>query len=88
MTDTNTGPEVDADVQAVDQLHQKYLEITQRMEGVIVGQEEVIEQLLVALLCRGTAFSKAFPAWPRPSWFPPWLPFSTRLSAESNSPPI
>jgi len=61
MTDTNTGPEVDADVQAVDQLHQKYLEITQRMEGVIVGQEEVIEQLLVALLCRGHCILEGVP---------------------------
>jgi len=49
MTDINTGPEADAEVQAVDQLHKKYLLLTQRMEGVIVGQQEVIEQLLAAL---------------------------------------
>ncbi len=61
MTDTNTGPEVDADVQAVDQLHKKYLQITERMEGVIVGQEEVIEQLLVALLCRGHCILEGVP---------------------------
>ena len=29
----------EADVQAVDELHKKYLQITERMEGVIVGQE-------------------------------------------------
>ena len=61
MTDTNTGPEMDADVQAVDQLHKKYQQITERMEGVIVGQEEVIEQLVIALLCRGHCILEGVP---------------------------
>jgi MoxR-like ATPase len=61
MTDTNTGPEMDADVQAVDQLHKKYQQITVRMEGVIVGQEEVIEQLVIALLCRGHCILEGVP---------------------------
>jgi hypothetical protein len=61
MTDTNTGPPADADVQAVDQLHKKYQQITERMEGVIVGQQEVIEQLVVALLCRGHCILEGVP---------------------------
>ena len=61
MTDVNTGTEADADVQAVDQLHKKYVQITERMEGVIVGQEEVIEQLMVALLCRGHCILEGVP---------------------------
>ena len=61
MTDTNTGAETNADVQAVDQLHQQYLQITERMGGVIVGQEEVIEQLMAALLCRGHCILEGVP---------------------------
>jgi len=61
MTDTNSGAETNADVQAVDQLHKQYLQITERMGGVIVGQEEVIEQLLAALLCRGHCILEGVP---------------------------
>ena len=61
MTDTNSGAENNADVQAVDQLHQQYLQITERMGGVIVGQEAVIEQLLAALLCRGHCILEGVP---------------------------
>jgi MoxR-like ATPase len=61
MSDTNTPMESEADVQAVDELHKKYLQITERMEGVIVGQEEVIEQLMAALLCRGHCILEGVP---------------------------
>src|ERR1017187_3982366 len=61
MTDTKTGAEADADVQAVDELHQKYALITERLRGMIVGQEEVIEQLVVALLCRGHCILEGVP---------------------------
>jgi len=61
MTEINTGAEANADVQAVDQLHQQYLQITERMGGVIVGQEAVIEQLMAALLCRGHCILEGVP---------------------------
>src|SRR5690242_12882097 len=49
------------DVQAVDDLHKKYLQITERMRGVIVGQEGVIEQLLIAFLCRSHCILEGVP---------------------------
>jgi MoxR-like ATPase len=61
MAETNLTEVKDNDVQAVDELHQTFLRITERMGDVIVGQEEVIEQLLVALLCRGHCILEGVP---------------------------
>jgi len=57
MSEVNLG----GDVQAVDELHRKYLLITERMRGVIVGQEAVIEQLMIALLCRSHCILEGVP---------------------------
>ena len=46
---------------AVDQLHEKYQEFRRQLAGVIVGQEEVSEQLLIALLCRGHCILQGMP---------------------------
>jgi len=61
MAETNLTEVKDDDVRAVDELHQMFLRITERMSDVIVGQEEVIEQLLVALLCRGHCILEGVP---------------------------
>jgi MoxR-like ATPase len=61
MAESNVPAEGDADVKSVEDLHDKYSQITQRMGGVIVGQEDVIEQLLVALLCRGHCILEGVP---------------------------
>ncbi len=61
MTDLNSAEGQDQDVRGVDELHQKYLLITEKMQGVIVGQEEVIEQLLIALLCRSHCILEGVP---------------------------
>src|SRR6266480_2350061 len=61
MTEPNAALESSKDIQAVDELHQTYKQITEKMGGVIVGQEEVIEQLLVALLCRGHCILEGVP---------------------------
>jgi MoxR-like ATPase len=61
MTETNLAADRDQEVQAVDELHKKYLLITEKMGGVIVGQEEVIEQLVVAMLCRGHCILEGVP---------------------------
>ena len=42
-----------SDVEAADALAQKYQELKQEISKVIVGQEEVVEKLLIALFCRG-----------------------------------
>jgi MoxR-like ATPase len=61
MPDVNLPKESEADVQAAESLHQKHLLILEQMRGVIVGQDEVIEQLLVALLCRGHCILEGVP---------------------------
>jgi MoxR-like ATPase len=59
MTEANVPQ--NGEVQAIEDLRQSYLKITEQMRGVIVGQEEVIEQLLVALLCRGHCILEGVP---------------------------
>ena len=41
------------DLQAVEQLNQAYQRITSELSKVIVGQQQVIEELLIALFARG-----------------------------------
>jgi len=43
----------DNDLQAVEKLHEAYRQITGELDKVIVGQREVIEQLLIAMFARG-----------------------------------
>lgn len=61
MADSNATNDQSSDVKAVDELNKTFLQITERMGDVIVGQEEVIEQLLVALLCRGHCILEGVP---------------------------
>jgi MoxR-like ATPase len=61
MTEANLPVDGEMDVKAVEDLHKKYRLITERMGGVIVGQDQVIEQLLVALLCRGHCILEGVP---------------------------
>ena len=49
------------ELQAVQQLHQDYEKIQQQLGGVIVGLNEVIEQLLVVILCRGHGILEGVP---------------------------
>jgi len=51
----------DDEVQAVDRLHEKYMQMTDELAGVIVGMEDVIDQLLVAMLCRGHCILEGVP---------------------------
>lgn len=48
-------------VEVVNQLHRNYDELRMQMGGVIVGLEDVIEQLMVALLCRGHCILEGVP---------------------------
>ena len=43
----------DDDIRAVHELHEAYQQITHELGKVIVGQEQVIEQLLIAMFARG-----------------------------------
>jgi len=49
------------ELQTVQQLHQRYQHLLQQMGGVIVGLQDVIEQLLVVLLCRGHGMLEGVP---------------------------
>ncbi len=43
----------DNDIQAVERLHEAYRQITHELSKAIVGQQQVIEELLIALFARG-----------------------------------
>jgi MoxR-like ATPase len=58
---TREQPEQFAEVQAVDELHRHYEELRGELRGVIVGLDEVIEQMLVAILCRGHCILEGMP---------------------------
>ncbi|WP_442512148.1 AAA family ATPase [Novipirellula sp. SH528] len=47
--------------QAVDQLHQQLTALREQLAGVIVGQHEVAEQLLIGMLCRGHCILQGMP---------------------------
>lgn len=47
--------------EAVDRMHEQFKELRTQLAGVIVGQDEVSEQLLIALLCRGHCILQGMP---------------------------
>jgi len=49
------------EVEAVKELHRGYTRITEHLGGVIVGMQDVIEQLMIAMLCRGHAILEGVP---------------------------
>jgi MoxR-like ATPase len=49
------------ELEAVQQLHTKYKALQQQTGGIIVGMEDVIEQLMVVLLCRGHGMLEGVP---------------------------
>ena len=42
-----------SDLQAVEHLNASYTQIKREIGKVIIGQDKVIEQLLIAMFCRG-----------------------------------
>jgi MoxR-like ATPase len=46
---------------AVDRLHEHYQDLRRQLSGVIVGQEDVSEQLLIGLLCKGHCILQGMP---------------------------
>lgn len=49
------------ELRAVEQLHAQYEQICQQMGGVIVGLEDVIEQTMIAVLCRSHCILQGMP---------------------------
>ena len=62
---SDTPPAAADDVQAVAQLAEARRRMLAEIEKRVVGQREVIDQLLVGLFAGATAFSWEFPGWPR-----------------------
>ncbi|HUG19081.1 MAG TPA: AAA family ATPase [Planctomycetaceae bacterium] len=46
---------------AIDRMHEQLTALKSQLEGVIVGQNEVIDQLLIGLLCRGHCILQGMP---------------------------
>ncbi|MCA9084355.1 MAG: AAA family ATPase [Planctomycetaceae bacterium] len=46
---------------AIDRIHEQFTELRRQLGGIIVGQEEVSEQLLIALLCKGHCILQGMP---------------------------
>ncbi|WP_345323391.1 AAA family ATPase [Novipirellula rosea] len=57
---TNNDNSLDV-AEAVDQLHQQLTALREQLAGVIVGQHEVAEQLLIGMLCRGHCILQGMP---------------------------
>ena len=49
------------EVEIIEQLHQHYAALRQEMAEVIVGLDDVIEQLMMALICRGHCILEGVP---------------------------
>lgn len=47
--------------EAVDAMHEQFLQLRRQLAGVIVGQDEVAEQLLIAMLCKGHCILQGMP---------------------------
>jgi MoxR-like ATPase len=52
-TDGKTWPRLEGDLSAIERLNEGYRRIVKEMNKAIVGQQEVLEQLLVAIFARG-----------------------------------
>jgi MoxR-like ATPase len=50
-----------SDVQTVEQLRQAHRQLRQEIGKIIVGQEQVLDQLLMAIFCRGHALLMGVP---------------------------
>src|SRR5262245_49053219 len=50
-----TNPAAPSDIEAIENLRSAHRRLRQEIGKVIVGQEEVLDQLLMAVFCRGHA---------------------------------
>ena len=58
-----------------------------QMHRVIVGQDELLHRMLVAVLSRGHVLIEAYPGWRRQWPFPAWHGASTRVFSDFSSRP-
>jgi MoxR-like ATPase len=60
MHDSHETPAAD-DVHAVQELYAHYVKLAEQLGGVIVGMEGIIEQLMIAMICRGHCILEGVP---------------------------
>lgn len=60
------------DVQAVRKLNEAYALITEQLSRAIVGQKQVIEELLVAMFARGHCLLVGVPGLAKTLMIAPW----------------
>jgi len=61
MSTVRTAQPSSDEVEAVKELHRAYTALTGQLAGVIVGMNDVIDQLLISLLCRGHCILEGVP---------------------------
>src|SRR6516165_5765192 len=62
VTSAHPNPKVDeADLRAAEQLTRMYAKMTEQLSRVIVGQNEVLKQVLIALFCQGHCILEGVP---------------------------
>lgn len=61
MADTQTAQQQEDDIAAIETLRDQMAAVRQEIGKVIIGQEEVVEQLLICLLARGHALLMGVP---------------------------
>ena len=71
---------------AVEKLQKGYHNIRTELGKVIVGQDAVIEELLIALFCRGHALLVGVPGLAKTLLIPTSLPPGTTPSTDADSP--
>jgi MoxR-like ATPase len=65
------------DVAMIEKLRAAHQRLKKEIGKVIIGQDQVLDQLLMAIFCRSHALLMGVPGPPRPSWSPPWRRRST-----------
>ena len=58
VSETTSAPD---EIRAVEQLNERYSQLREQLGGVIVGLDDVIEQTLIAILCRGHCILQGMP---------------------------
>jgi len=61
LSDTQAVPSELSDTQAVEQLQTAYTQVRQEMGNVIVGLDDVIEQVFITLICGGHCILEGVP---------------------------
>ncbi len=79
----------DEDLAQVEEMGRKKAEILSEIKKVIVGQDKVIEEILIALFCKGHCLLGGRPRiWPRPCSSRPWQGSWSSISIGCSSPRI